>query len=58
VPDRKAASQAAIRYIQLLYGSQLPRPEDEPTADDPLHVASMTREERDRLKPKLLADHP
>jgi hypothetical protein len=26
LPDRKAASQAAIGYVQLVYGSQLQRP--------------------------------
>jgi hypothetical protein len=58
LPDRKAAAQAAIRYVQLVYGSQLQRPEDEPAADDPLDIASMTREERDRLRRKLEAEHP
>jgi len=46
--DRKAAAQAAIRYVQLVYGSQLQRPDDEKPGDDPLDIASMTREERDR----------
>jgi len=31
-------------------GSQLQRPDDETPADDPLDIASMTREERDRLR--------
>jgi hypothetical protein len=44
--------------VQLVYGSQLQRPDDETAANDPLDVASMTREERDRLKRQLLADHP
>jgi hypothetical protein len=58
LPDRKAAAQAAIRDVQLVYGSQLQRPDDETPADDPLDIASMSREERDRLKRKLLAEHP
>jgi hypothetical protein len=58
LPDRKAASQAAVRYVQLVYGSQLQRPEDEQQADDPLSIASMSREERDRLKLRLEAEHP
>jgi GNAT superfamily N-acetyltransferase len=33
LPDRKAAAQAAIRYVQLVYGSQLQRPADEETVD-------------------------
>jgi hypothetical protein len=58
LPDRKAAAQAAIRYVQLVYGSQLQRPADEEAFDDPLDVASMTIEERNRLKRRLLAKHP
>jgi hypothetical protein len=38
--------------------SQLQRPEDETPANDPLDVASMSRDERDRLKRQLLAQHP
>jgi len=37
---------------------QLPRPDNEKLADDPLDVASMTREERDRLRRRLLVEHP
>jgi hypothetical protein len=58
LPDRKAAAQAAIRYVQLVYGSQLQRPDDEVAGDDPLDVASMTSEERNRLKRRLLAKYP
>ena len=58
LPDRKAAAQAAIPYVQLVYGSQLQRPADEETLDDPLDVASMTIEQRNRLKRRLLARHP
>jgi hypothetical protein len=58
LPDRKAAAQAAIRYVQLVYGSQLQRPADEETFDDPLDVASMTIEQRNGLKRRLLAKYP
>jgi hypothetical protein len=34
--DRKAAAQAAIRYVQLVYGSQLQRPDDEQIDGDPV----------------------
>ena len=33
------------------------KPKDEQPATDPLDVASMTREERDRLKRRLVAEH-
>jgi hypothetical protein len=58
LPDRKAAAQAAMRDVQLVYGSQLQRPEDELAVGDRLDVGSMTREERNRLKRRLLAQHP
>lgn len=44
--------------MQLVYGSQLQRPDDEKPTDELLDVSRMSREERDRLKRKLLADHP
>jgi hypothetical protein len=48
-----------IGYVQLVYGRQLQQKEDEqPTGSDPLDIASMTREQRDKLKRKLLAEHP
>ena len=58
LPDRKAAAQAAIRYVQLVYGSQLQRPQDEETFEDPIGVASMTIEQRARFKRRLLAQNP
>jgi hypothetical protein len=59
LPDRKAAAQAAVRYVQLVYGSQLQRPEDEsPSTTDPLNVAAMPRAERDRLARELARQHP
>jgi hypothetical protein len=36
----------------------LQRPADEEMLDDPPDVASMTREQRDRLKRNILARHP
>jgi hypothetical protein len=57
-PTARAAAQAAIRYVQLVYGSQLQRPDDEKLADDGLDVASVTHEQRDQLKRQLLAMHP
>jgi hypothetical protein len=43
--------------VQLVYGRQLQQPKDEQTSD-PLDVASMTPEERDTLKRRILAQHP
>jgi hypothetical protein len=43
--------------LQLVYGRQLQQPTDEQTSD-PLDVASMTREERDALKRRILSQHP
>jgi hypothetical protein len=57
--DAGKASRAAIGYVQLVYGRQLQQQLDEQPADvDPLDVASMTREQRDELKRKLLAQYP
>jgi hypothetical protein len=56
--DRKAAAKAAGDWIALVYGRQLQKPDDEQPATDPLDVASMTREERDALKRRLVAEHP
>jgi hypothetical protein len=58
-PNAGRASRAAIGYVQLVYGRQLQQKEDEqPTGSDPLDIASMTREERDKLKRTLIAQHP
>jgi hypothetical protein len=43
--------------VQLVYGRQLQQKEDEQPAD-PLDIASMTREQRDALKRRILAQHP
>jgi hypothetical protein len=40
-----------------VYGRQLQQPEDEQPAD-PLDVSAMTREQRDALKRRILAQHP
>lgn len=56
--DRKAAAQSAIRYVQLVYGSQLQKPEDEKPSTDALDVAAMPREERARLARELAEQHP
>jgi hypothetical protein len=59
--DRNAgrASRAAIGYVQLVCGRQLQQKADEQLAgSDPLDIASMTREQRDKLKARLLAEHP
>jgi hypothetical protein len=57
--DKSAATAArtAIAYDQLVYGRQLQQPADEKPAD-PLDVASMTHEERDALKRRILSQHP
>jgi hypothetical protein len=46
-----------MAYVQLVYGRQLQHPEDEQPAD-PLDVSQMTREQRDALKRRILAQHP
>ena len=45
--------------MQLVYGRQLQQKEDEqPTGSGPLDIASMTREQRDKLKRRLLTQYP
>jgi hypothetical protein len=56
--DARKASQTAVSYVQLVFGKQLQKPEDEKPASDPLEIGSMTRVERDELKRKLLSEHP
>jgi hypothetical protein len=46
-----------VAYVQLVYGRQLQQPMDEQPAD-PLDVSAMTREQRDALKRRILAQHP
>ncbi len=55
--DARKAAAAAVSYVQLVYGRQLQQPVDEQPAD-PLDVSAMTREQRDALKRRLLAEHP
>jgi hypothetical protein len=55
--DAGKAARTAVAYVQLVYGRQLQQPKDEQPAD-PLDVASMTREQRDALKRRILAQHP
>jgi hypothetical protein len=58
-PDSAKASRTAVAYVQLVYGRQLQQKEDEqPTGSDPLDIASMTREQRDKLKRRLLTQYP
>jgi hypothetical protein len=52
------ASRTAIAYVQLVYGRQLQQPKDEASSADPLDVSAMTREQRDALKRRILAQHP
>jgi hypothetical protein len=55
--DARKAASVAVSYVQLVYGRQLQQPKDE-DASDPLDVASLSREERDALKRRTLAQHP
>jgi hypothetical protein len=51
------AARVAVAYVQLVYGRQLQQPMGEQPAD-PLDVSAMTREQRDALKRRILAQHP
>ena len=55
--DARKAASVAVSHVQLVYGRQLQQPADEQPAD-PLDVASMSREQRDALKRRILAQHP
>jgi hypothetical protein len=55
--DAGKAARTAIAYVQLVYGRQLQQPADEQPAD-PLDVASMSREGRDALERRILAQRP
>ena len=55
--DAGTAARTAVAYVQLVYGRQLQLPVDEQPAD-PLDVSAMTREQRDALKRRILAQHP
>ena len=56
--DAGKAARTAIAYVQLVYGRQLQQPADESSSVDPLDVASMSREERNRWKARILSQHP
>ncbi len=47
-----------MAYVQLVYGRQVQQPADETPTEDPLDVSAMTREQRDALERKILAQHP
>ena len=55
--DAGKAARTAVAYVQLVYGRQLQQPVDEQPAD-PLDVSAMTREERERMKARLLNEDP
>jgi hypothetical protein len=55
--DARKAAAVAVSYVQLVCGRQLQQPDDELPAD-PLDVSTMTREQRDALKRRILAEHP
>jgi hypothetical protein len=56
--DAGKAARTAVAYVQLVYGRQLQQPVDESAYADPLDVSAMSREERDALKRRILAQHP
>jgi hypothetical protein len=55
--DAGKAARTAVAYVQLVYGRQLQQPADESASADPLDVSSMTREQRNALKRRILAQH-
>jgi hypothetical protein len=55
--DAGKAARTAVAYVQLVYGRQLQQREDEQPAD-PLDVSAITREQRDALQSRILAEHP
>ena len=56
--DPNRAYRAADAWISRVRGRPKETVENVSAWDDPLDVASMTREERDRLKRKLVAANP
>ena len=56
--DPNRAYRAADAWISRVHGRPKETVENVSAWDDPLDVASMTREERDRLKRKLVAANP
>ena len=56
--DPNRAYRAADAWISRVHGRPKETVENVTTADDPLDVASMTREQRDVFKRELLRQHP
>jgi hypothetical protein len=56
--DPNRAVRAADAWISRVHGRPKETVENITTADDPLDVASMSREQRDALKRELLRQHP
>ena len=56
--DPNRAYRAADAWISRVHGRPKETVENVTVPDDPLDIASMTREERDRLKRRLVAEHP
>ncbi len=56
--DRAKAAKIAGDYVALVYGRQLQQKGDEQPSTDELDVGSMTREQRDTLKRRLVSEHP
>jgi hypothetical protein len=56
--DPNRAYRTADAWISRVHGRPKETVENVIVPDDPLDIASMTREERDRLKRKLVAANP
>jgi homoserine kinase len=56
--DPNRAYRAADAWISRVHGRPKETVENVAVPDDPLDIASMTREERDALKRELLRQHP
>jgi hypothetical protein len=56
--DPNRAYRAADAWISRVHGRPKETVENVTASDDPFDVASMTREERDALKRRLVAEHP
>jgi hypothetical protein len=56
--DPNRAYRAADAWISRVHGRPKETVEKVTAFDDPLDVSKMTREERDALKRRLVAEHP
>jgi hypothetical protein len=56
--DANRAYRAADAWISRVHGRPKETLENVTAADDPLNVASMSREQRDALKREILRQHP